>query len=141
LGTYICGDERLGPAQLPVRGVVADMLDTYDRFGGSGPGDFLREWYNESQNTWWYPGNALPPYNNKPSDGFVTGVNGAPIVGKVDLEVGTLVDRFGSEYGRYASPYAAPYDQRAIPPQGLNERNISYVATIILARPMSDSML
>ena len=36
------------------------------------------------------------------------------------LEVGTLVDRFGSENGTFVSAADAPYDQRSLPPSSLN---------------------
>lgn len=41
-------------------------------------------------------------------------------MGTFDLPVGLLVDRFGSEYGNFVSPKAAPYTQRALPPLNLD---------------------
>jgi len=41
-------------------------------------------------------------------------------MGTYDLPVGLLVDRFGSEYGNFVSPKAAPYIQRALPPLNLD---------------------
>lgn len=47
-------------------------------------------------------------------------MKGVPIEGTVLLEKGRLLDRFGSEFGRFVSPEGAPYNQRALPPVNLN---------------------
>jgi Tuberculosis necrotizing toxin len=45
---------------------------------------------------------------------------GVPIDGNQTLTVGTRLDRFGSVYGSFLSPYGAPYNQRALPPSNLD---------------------
>lgn len=109
-GQYICGDFRLGPKRLPTRFPVFDIIDDYDRFGGLCPGEFLAKWYN--------PSTGFPNY--PPLNGFQLNTAGAPIQGNITLAVGFLIDRFGSEFGSFASPEGAPYDQRALPPGNLN---------------------
>jgi hypothetical protein len=107
---YICGDPRLGPKRLPTKLTIGDIVDPYDRFGGSCPGEFLSKWYNETSKSWIYPSN----------NGFQLSTEGAPISGKILLEVGVRVDRFGSEYGTFMSPALAPYLQRGLPPSNLD---------------------
>lgn len=127
--TYLCGDSRLGPTKLPrgsdddasVTSILANVLFTYDRFGGLCPGEFIAAWFNETIGWWNYP----------PENGFELGENedgspvqngnggGKPIQGNVTLEVDTLLDRFGSEGGTFVSPAGAPYMQRALPPSNL----------------------
>ena len=110
LHTYVCGDTRLGPVRLPTHLPLDDLVDTYDRFDGLCPGDFLAKWYNAIAGSYIYP----------PDNGFQLNVNGAPIEGTVSLPVGMLLDRFGSEYGSFVSPQGAPYMQRALPPSNLD---------------------
>nr|WP_278247555.1 TNT domain-containing protein [Ruminiclostridium hungatei] len=31
------------------------------------------------------------------------------------LDVGTVIDRYGNQYGKYTSPVGVPYEQRALP--------------------------
>lgn len=107
---YICGDWRLGPITLPTDITLDALVEIYDRFGGLCPGEFLATWYNETADSYIYP----------KEDGFQLTNNGSRIEGFVELPPGTLVDRFGSEYGTYTSPAAAPYMQRALPPSNLN---------------------
>ncbi|KAM0468635.1 hypothetical protein ACHAP7_010703 [Fusarium lateritium] len=53
-------------------------------------------------------------------NGFGLDQDGIPIKANVDLEIGTLVDRFGNSSGRFISPATAPFSQRALHPQNLN---------------------
>ncbi|KAJ3036900.1 hypothetical protein HDV00_002244 [Rhizophlyctis rosea] len=108
--TYVCGDSRLGPVKLPKRLPLDSVLEIYDRFGGLCPGEFLKAWFNTTSGWWNYPVQA----------GFSLDTSGRPIQGNLTLPVGTLIDRFGSEYGTYVSPAAAPYMQRALPPSNLD---------------------
>lgn len=108
--TYVCGDSRLGPVVLPTNPPTDGLVDIYDRFGGLCPGQFLATYYDESAKSWIYP----------PDDGFQLDTAGDPIAAEMTLPVGLLIDRFGSEYGSYASPAAAPYMQRALPPSNLD---------------------
>ncbi|KAH8884372.1 hypothetical protein GQ53DRAFT_880125 [Thozetella sp. PMI_491] len=107
---YVCGDSRLGPVKLPQKLPLDPVLDIYDRFGGLCPGAFLEAWFNNTSGWWHYP----------PQDGFSIDADGHPIKADLVLPVGTLIDRFGSEYGAYTSPAAAPYMQRALPPSSLD---------------------
>ncbi|CAK7212123.1 hypothetical protein SCUCBS95973_001335 [Sporothrix curviconia] len=108
--TYVCGDPRLGPVVLPSHPPADGIVEIYDRFGGLCPGQFLATYYDPSAGTWKYP----------PYDGFQLDTAGQPIAAAMTLPVGLLVDRFGSEYGSYASPAAAPFMQRALPPSSLD---------------------
>ncbi|CAG8436481.1 3940_t:CDS:1, partial [Scutellospora calospora] len=47
-------------------------------------------------------------------------VEGELILGNISLSIGTKLDRFGSEFGKYLSPIHLPYSQRALPPSNLN---------------------
>ena len=105
----ICNDARLGPEELPRKLPLLSFVSDYDRFGGLTPGQFLAKWTNSTTGRWIYP----------PKDGFHLDVYGNPILGNLTLEVGTLVDRFGSESGKYVSAADAPYDQRSLPPSSL----------------------
>ncbi|CAG9976901.1 unnamed protein product [Clonostachys byssicola] len=106
---YICGDYRLGPADLPEIMPLVNYISNYDRFGGLSPGEFLAKWTN-----------AEGKYNYPPQNGFQLDANGNAINGSMILEAGTFVDRFGSENGTYISAASAPYSQRALPPSSLN---------------------
>ncbi|KAK3943297.1 hypothetical protein QBC46DRAFT_378081 [Diplogelasinospora grovesii] len=109
--TYVCGDSRLGPVKLPNKLPLDSVLDIYDRFGGLCPGPFLEAWFNTTAGWWNYP----------PQAGFsLNSDDNQPIKGNITLGVGILVDRFGSEYGTFVSPAAAPYMQRALPPSNLD---------------------
>lgn len=90
-GIFICGDRRLGPIQLPKKFPYVSIVSDYDRFGGKPPGVFLKNWWNTTSNTWFWPKN----------DGFYLDQNKNAIKGNMVLSVGTLVDRFGHEGGMY----------------------------------------
>ncbi|KAK4158053.1 hypothetical protein C8A00DRAFT_39609 [Chaetomidium leptoderma] len=132
LQTYLCGDSRLGPTRLPLRSddlavapVLANALYGYDRFGGLCPGEFIRQWFNESEGWWNYPPQSGFVVAN-PEGGPTTQRGGVPIQGKVTLAEETLLDRFGSEYGTFVSPAGAPYAQRALPPSNLVVGDVAY---------------
>ncbi|OCL07593.1 hypothetical protein AOQ84DRAFT_294799, partial [Glonium stellatum] len=108
---YICGDKRLGPIVLPTAlplSAIAGDSSSYHRFGGLCPGEFLATYTNDGSYTY-------PHY-----DGFALSTDGEPMEANMTLQPGTMVDRFGAEYGRYMSPAGAPYAQRALPPSNLN---------------------
>lgn len=106
----ICNDARLGPVQLPRTLPLLSFVSDYDRFGGRPPGEFLAKWTNTTTGGWIWPR----------ENGFSLNLEGKPIKGKMLLEAGTKVDRFGSEYGTYVSAADAPFDQRSLPPNSLN---------------------
>ncbi|KAL2215632.1 hypothetical protein M432DRAFT_642650 [Thermoascus aurantiacus ATCC 26904] len=110
--SYVCGDPRLGPVELPKKFPLSTELATYARFGTLCPDEFLRKWAP--------PGDAGARYTYPPSNGFVLDTDGRPIMGNATLPVGAKLDRFGSEYGSFLSPLGAPYIQRALPPSNLN---------------------
>ncbi|KAH6635645.1 hypothetical protein B0J18DRAFT_462718 [Chaetomium sp. MPI-SDFR-AT-0129] len=114
---YLCGDPRLGPTDLPttddeepVARVVASILLEYDRFGGLCPGAFLEAWTNATDGCWKYP----------PHNGFK--LTWEPIDVMI-LPVGSLLDRFGGEGGKFLSPVGVQYRERAIPPGNLATRD------------------
>ncbi|KAF5025086.1 hypothetical protein F66182_2855 [Fusarium sp. NRRL 66182] len=104
----ICRDARLGPKKLPKKLPLDNVVETYDRFGGLTPGEFLDRWTDKR-------GNYVYPEQN----GFQLDTYGNAINGSMLLGIGTLVDRFGSESGTYISAASAPYSQRALPPWNL----------------------
>ncbi|KAF9999539.1 hypothetical protein BGZ79_006851 [Entomortierella chlamydospora] len=106
--TYLCGDPRLGPKNLPRLGILEDITHPYVRLGGLTPAEFLAKWTVNGSYT--YP----------PQNGFQLDNSGNPIQGNITLLPGALLDRFGSEYGSFMSPADAPYPQRALPPSNLD---------------------
>lgn len=88
----VCRDARLGPVHLPRRLPLSGLLSSYDRYGGLTPGEFLDKWTDGKGST---GGSFVYP----PQNGFVIDGSGKAINGSMVLGVGTLVDRFGSEYG------------------------------------------
>ncbi|WP_116245938.1 TNT domain-containing protein [Nocardiopsis sp. FIRDI 009] len=118
LETYVCGDRRLGPAELPAQGPVAALVEGYEPFGGLSPVEFLDRWWvedrvdpetGETRSGWDYPEH----------NGFVV-VDGEPVNGLQPLEPGEMLDRFGSPWGTFMAPAGAPYQARALPPDSLN---------------------
>jgi hypothetical protein len=108
---YPCGDSRLGPKVLPDTAPLGAIVETYNPFYGNVcPGQFLKNWWNDTAQWWNYP----------PQSGYGLDNTGKPILGNITFTVGTLLDRFGSEYGYFVSPADAPYKQRALPPTNLN---------------------
>ena len=107
LERYVCGDPRLGPADLPDEGPVAELLVGYERFGGLTPAEFLDRWWGPEG--WKYPDHL----------GFEV-VDGEPATVSGTLPEGRMLDRFGSPWGTFLAPAGAPYSQRALPPDSLN---------------------
>lgn len=107
---YVCGDTRLGPKRLPTKLPLNALTDIYNPFGGLCAGQFLAKWFNTTSGYYNYP----------PDSGYQLDINGNPIGGTITFQVGFLIDRFGSEYGTFVSPAAAPYMQRSLPPSNLD---------------------
>ncbi|KAG0292094.1 hypothetical protein BGZ96_004545 [Linnemannia gamsii] len=107
---YFCRDARLGPKKLPKFFPLDDITQPYDRLGGLCAAEFLDKWTFPNNGSYHYPDNQ----------GFLVNTANLPIKGITTLPVGTLLDRFGSEFGSYLSPAEAPYPQRAIPPSNLD---------------------
>ncbi|GAA4484826.1 hypothetical protein GCM10023094_38780 [Rhodococcus olei] len=106
------GDRRLGPQTLSDQFPVADQLDGYKRTGDLSPDEFLAKY--------WDP-NAIPvaSYRYPPENGYVLDGSGKPRRTKSQLDVGTLIDRYGSEGGNFLAPAGASYTSRALPPVNL----------------------
>ncbi|CAM3762531.1 TNT domain-containing protein [Nocardiopsis rhodophaea] len=117
LERYLCGDPRLGPADLPDDGVVGELMHGYQRLGGLSPTEFLNRYRRtstdprtgEAEESWIYPAHQ----------GFAT-VGGVVQSWKVDVAAGTMLDRFGSPWGSFLAPAGTPYAQRSLPPDSLN---------------------
>ncbi|KAK3389531.1 hypothetical protein B0H63DRAFT_537511 [Podospora didyma] len=92
---YMCGDYRLGPPILPQTVLLSWELEYDGPYDGLCPGQFLGRWWDDSAS------------RSRPGDHI-------PISGNLTLPRGTLIDRFGDETGNFASPYGAPYIQRAL---------------------------
>ncbi|KAJ5242326.1 uncharacterized protein N7469_000653 [Penicillium citrinum] len=109
--TYVCGDPRLGPINVPKKFPLNNQLRTYARFGALCPAEFLTKWAGSPD--------ANDSYEYPPSNGYVENTKGDAIIGNATLPVGQKVDRFGSEYGSFLAPLGAPYIQRSLPPSNL----------------------
>jgi hypothetical protein len=127
---YFCGDWRLGPRQLPTRGVLGNILERYDRLGGLTAVKFLDKWWDPAadsgQGDWRYP----------PDDGF-THLNGAVAATPLVLHAGLRLDRFGSEAGRFLAPEGTKYGKRVIPPSSLDTSDPRYPYTYRLAKDVT----
>lgn len=92
---YLCGDARLGPQQLPTKLPLGSFVASYNRLGADITVEqFLKAWTGPDGKY------KLPPHN-----GFKMDVDGNAINGTLQLEVGTLIDRFGSEDGEQETRY------------------------------------
>lgn len=96
---YFCGDSYLGPVHLPTAFPLSGLFSTYDRFGGLCPSVFLAKWYNATVGSFIY----------RPDNGFQLDNSGGTILGNVTLSAGLLIDRFGSEYGKFVDPEEPSY--------------------------------
>lgn len=107
------GDQRLGPAVLSNSGATGKELVGYRRTGSLTVAKFLSSYWDDAANGgqggWIYPKN----------DGFLNDADGNPIKWTQQLNRGTFVDRFGSEYGAFLAPSGIAYSSRAIPPSSL----------------------
>lgn len=132
LSPYLCGDWRLGPTRVPTRGVVGNIVNGYDRFGGLTPVEFLHKWWDPTadsgQGDWRYPND----------DGYEHNAQGTPIAAPLVLHPGQMVDRFGNESGRYLSPAGARYGERGIPPSSLDAIDPRYPYNYHLYRVTRD---
>ncbi|KAJ5355104.1 uncharacterized protein N7496_012316 [Penicillium cataractarum] len=113
--SYVCGNDTLGPVQLPKNFPLSTELATYARFGDLCPYEFLAKW------TW--PNGS---YHYPDAEGFVIAADGQPVEAEVTLPVGRKIDRFGSPGGNFFSPLGAPYIERALPPRNLNNSDGNY---------------
>ncbi|KAJ6134017.1 hypothetical protein N7523_000339 [Penicillium sp. IBT 18751x] len=117
--SYVCGDSRLGPVELPKDFPLSTETATYARFGNLCPYEFLEKWTYHS-------GPYEGKYHYPDFNGSVIDSEGNPIMGDYVLPVGRKVDRFGYENGNFLGPLGAPYIERALPPSNLNTYDNSF---------------
>jgi hypothetical protein len=99
---YVCGDPRLGPWKIPTALLLTAIAGTesnYHRFAGLCPGEFLAKFTSPATGQYVYP-----PFN-----GFQSSASNQSIEADMVLNPGTLLDRFGSEYGTVLGAAGAPY--------------------------------
>lgn len=128
LEPYFLADWRLGPRDLPQQGQIGAMLRGYHRAGRTSPYWFLGCYWQTDPQTgtsgWWYP----------EKNGFVLDRDGNPVEKPLTLQVGRLVDLFGSGRGNFLAPAGTPYAKRAIPPSNLDEYTTAYPSSYHLYR-------
>ncbi|WP_274559677.1 TNT domain-containing protein [Streptomyces spiramyceticus] len=105
---------RLGPTTLPKEGPVAELILGYQRLHGLSPERFLETYWDpnaqQDWGNWRYPDKL----------GFYVADDGTVMRHKVELNKGTVLDRFGPETGSFLSPSGTPFTERSMPPSALN---------------------
>ena len=106
------GDRRLGPQTLSDLFPVAEQLAGYRRTGDLTAEQFLAKYWDPT---------VVPKgsYKYPPENGYVLDGSGKPRRVAGQLDVGTLIDRYGSEGGNFLAPAGASYTSRALPPVNL----------------------
>ena len=94
-------------------GAPLAVMHGWDPLGGMPWDDFSSHFGTPETRVW--PGN----------DGFPPGYDPQP----AHLPAGTLIDRFGSEYGRYLAPDGTPFADRALPPESMGGDYNRYMVT------------
>nr|MDQ6948923.1 TNT domain-containing protein [Actinomycetota bacterium] len=93
----------------------------YHPLAGLTPQQFITTYWDPSANGgkggWRFP----------PDNGFLIGHNGQPEEMPLSLAPGQRIDRFGSEFGAFLAPINTPYASRALPPQSLDNFDVSFV--------------
>ncbi|HEY5854978.1 MAG TPA: TNT domain-containing protein [Aldersonia sp.] len=109
---YFNGDRRLGPQTLSDQFPVADQLDGYRRTGDLSPDEFLTKYWDPT---------VVPAgsYKYPPEQGYVLDGSGKPRRTQGQVDIGTLIDRYGSEGGNFLAPAGTSYTARALPPVNL----------------------
>lgn len=113
LDTYVCGDWRLGPVQLPSEAppISTSEINTYNQLGSYEPADFLQDFWNDTEYDWIYP----------PENGFIIdAVTGEPITGTFELQSDAYIDSFATNIRGLLYPASTPYQQRSLPPSNLD---------------------
>ncbi|HEY5833691.1 TNT domain-containing protein [Streptomyces sp.] len=132
---FVCNDWRLGPAVLPLTGILGGILDGYNRLGDRTPVEFLNHWWDPAadvgRGNWRFPSD----------DGFSHDNAGHVIAATVTLHPGELLDRFGNEFGSFLAPAGAKYDERSIPPSSLNTEDPRYPYNYHLFRVKKDTVV
>jgi len=102
------------PAELVTEGgAPLAVMRGWDPMGGMAPGEFEARLGTPESRIW--------PVN----DGFPAGHVPQP----AHLPEGAIIDRFGSEFGRYLSPDGTPYGDRAITPETVGGEYNRYMVT------------
>ncbi|WP_017933767.1 TNT domain-containing protein [Nocardioides sp. Iso805N] len=100
---------------VPRFGPASKLFGDFEPFGGLTEKEFYEKYWDpaarDGTGGWDYP----------PEEGFKVGSDGEPMLEPNALSPGDTIDRFGEPRGRYASPDATPYDQRAIPPDSASQ--------------------
>ena len=109
---YFNDDRRLGPETLSDQFPVADQLEGYRRTGDLTPDEFLAKYWDPT---------VVPAgsYKYPPEQGYVLDPNGKPQRTQEQLGIGTLIDRYGSEFGNFLAPAGTTYTARSLPPVNL----------------------
>jgi uncharacterized protein YukE len=94
-------------------GAPLAVMHGWDPLGGMSWDDFASHFGAPETRIW--PGN----------DGFPPGYDPQP----AHLPQGTIIDRFGSEYGRYLAPDGTPFADRAVPPESMGGDYNRYMVT------------
>ncbi|KAH7174166.1 uncharacterized protein B0J16DRAFT_403696 [Fusarium flagelliforme] len=114
---YVCEDTRLGPKNLPKKLILGTVMSRYDRFGLDTPTSFIERWWNVTEGK-----DKTGGWNYPEQGGFLLDERGHPVKIAMRLAVGTLVDRFGSQNGKFLSLAASPFSQRSLAPDALNTK-------------------
>ena len=102
------------PAELLTEGgAPASVLRGWHPTGGMSGGEFESQFGTPSSRVW--------PSN----DGFPGGYSPQP----AHLPEGTIIDRFGSAYGRYLAPDGTPFADRALTPESAGSDYNRYMVT------------
>jgi hypothetical protein len=87
--------------------------------------DLHKQWMSGPSPIGSNPGPGHGDRDTPPAPGLPRGdLNWPPNAGalgpsrKVTLPKGTIIDRYGSDWGDYTSPDGIPFEQRAMPPEG-----------------------
>ncbi|KAH8703780.1 hypothetical protein BGW36DRAFT_444309 [Talaromyces proteolyticus] len=115
---FVCGDNRLGPVDLPSEPPIAEMLGGYEQFGGLCPRDYFYHWFSDINQH----------YINPPGNGFLLDAYNRSMYTEVTIPVGTLLDRFGGLNASYLSILGTDYVRRSISPGNLSRRNSTTAA-------------
>jgi uncharacterized protein YukE len=102
------------PAEVVTEGgAPLAVVHGWDPLGGMSSDDFASHFGTPETRVW--PGN----------EGFPAGYEPQP----AHLPAGTIIDRFGSEFGRYLAPDGASFGDRALPPESVGGDYNRYMVT------------